>query len=186
MSSKISIFATFILLGWCNPATGLSIKNTEQSIWQEYRIKAEFLYNILKFVSWPGEEDLNTDDWRIGVIADEEVVRIINDSLEQKRVEGRNIAVSAVEAAEDKTDYHVLFIAGNYMQASKNLIQELREDPVLVVGEVDNFASEFGIIGFVQRDDTLRLEINSLRAQNAGLTINYKLASLGSLVDDQS
>jgi len=164
----------------------LTVGETTHATVLEYEAKAGFLYNFLKFVTWPDEKDLGTDDWQIGVIADENVVNTIRETLVQKRVAGRHIAVSAIEACENMEKYHVMFVAGNYMDVSTSLIAELKNFPVLVVGEVPEFAGVHGIIGFVKREDILRLEINPLRARTAGLIISHKLASLGELVDDKS
>jgi hypothetical protein len=149
-------------------------------------MKADFLYNFLKFVTWPDSGQKNTDDWQIGVIGDEAVIEVMRESFIRKRVDGRNIEVNSVDDKDDVERYHLLFITENYMETAADLVACSKNSPVLLVGEVVDFASNYGIIGFVRREDILRLEINPLRARNAGLIINHKLASLAELVRDNS
>ena len=151
----------------------------------EYQVKAGFIFNFLKFVSWPEEIKSNSTSWQIGVMADPAVIRLIRKTLAGKSVEGRPVEITRFQPEMELEGYHVVFISDSFSKSYAQFAKELAESPVLVVGESKDFARNNGIIGFVKKKENLRLEINPTRAKKAGLIISGKLASLAELVEDK-
>lgn len=151
----------------------------------EYQVKAGFIFNFLTFVSWPGEIISNSGSWKIGVMADPAVIRLIRKTLTGKSVDGRPVEITRFQPEMESEGYHVIFITDNFTNSYAEFAAKLAESPVLVIGENKDFARNHGIIGFVKKKENLRLEINPARAKRAGLVISGKLASLSELVEDR-
>ena len=195
MRSRVHLLAAAVMLvAACGPGASWSHADDESPAVLEYQVKAGFVFNFLKFVSWPANAETSWPDdrgrttgaWRIGVIGKRSVVEIIAKTLAGGTIGGRPVEVSAIGENEDPTLCHVVFIEKSHTKSSASLIEMIQNSPVLVVGETPDFARTHGIIGFVKRKDNFRLEINPLRARKAGLVISGKLASLADLVEDKS
>ena len=168
-----------LLLGSCG---SLLHAQNEANAELEYKVKAGFIFNFLKFVSWPKES--HSDSWNIGVIAAEGIVELVSETLAGKTIEGRSVKVFKFNPKAEGQDCHVLFICQKLTDRTSEFSETLRGTPILIVGESKGFAQAHGIIGFVKKGQNLRLEINPSRAKGAGLVISGKLASLAELVED--
>jgi hypothetical protein len=187
MRSKVHTFAALLMLVTaCGSGTFRSYADGDDPAVLEYQVKAGFVFNFLKFVSWPTDAGIPTDVWRIGVIGDRSVVETMSETLAGGTIAGRPVEVSAIGEDADLARCHVVFVEDNYTDASASLVATIRDRPILVVGETRDFARTHGIIGFVRRKNNLRLEINPGRAKEAGLIISGKLASLADLVEEKS
>ena len=151
----------------------------------EYKVKAGFVFNFLKFVSWPNDSVSESESWEIGIIAADGIVDLMREALAGKSVNGRPVRVFEFDPEDKEQSCHVLFICRNLTKESADFTELLREEPVLIVGESQDFARIHGIIGFVKKQQNLRLEINPARAKEAELIISGKLASLAELVEDK-
>jgi hypothetical protein len=64
------------------------------------------------------------------------------------------------------------------------VINTVKDAPILTVGELPGFAPHGGIIGFVMEEGRVRFEINPKAAKRAGLTLSSKLLSLAKVVTE--
>ena len=62
------------------------------------------------------------------------------------------------------------------------ILDGLRGASVLTVGEIDRFAQQGGIIGFLTEENKVRFEINAAVAEHARLKISSKLLALAKTV----
>lgn len=159
----------------------------------EYQVKAGFLFNFAKFVEWPGAALPPGTPLRIGLVASDEVCAVIEQSLAGKLVGDRPLQVERLPAAR-LTDGsplpHMLFVHPDSPRLKEEtgltheeLIAQLGTRPVLLVGESAGFAPAGGMIGFVQRGETLRFQVNLASAQRAGLKLSARLSGLAEIVN---
>ncbi len=62
------------------------------------------------------------------------------------------------------------------------VLQDLKTKSILTVGDMKSFARRGGIVFFVRRKNTVRLEINLRAAERAGLKISAKLLEVAKIV----
>ncbi len=148
----------------------------------EYRVKAGFLFNFLRFTEWPPEALAPDAIFRIAVLADAAAYAQIATALNGKAVNGHKIEVLALDATSDWTGCHLLFLTRDSGVPASLAVSRLRSAPVLLVGETEAFASSGGTIGFVLRGTNIRFQVNLQAAQTAGLRLSSKLASLAEVV----
>lgn len=175
------------LLSAAIPAHSFAAGNTI-----EYQVKAGFLFNFAKFVEWPATSPAAGSNLRLGIVAPDEIFELMTKSLEGKLVGDRPIHVERVTAGDIEkgaTLPQIIFVH----QDIQRLHQELGFNPqqlfalaekqsVLVVGESAGFATSGGIIGFVQRGENLRFQVNLAKAQRAGLKLSSRLSGLAEIV----
>jgi len=149
----------------------------------EARVKAAFLFNFAKFVSWPSQVFKNpSDSFRICVLGPSVVGPALADLAHDKMVDGRPLIVSTVSESTAAMSCQILFVAATSTQKARLLLGELQSRSVLTVGESAGFAAHVGIINFKVEDGRVRFEINPKAAEQAHLQISSRLLSLAQIV----
>lgn len=145
----------------------------------ERNLKAAFLYNFTKYVTWPaGTFSSSSSPIVIGVMGQDEIDSALDAVVSDKTVDGRKIVVRHYRWNQDLTTCQVLFIPASE-SANATQLSQLRNRPVLTVGESPGFAKNFGVVNFVVVSNRVRFEINEKIAKGCGLTLSSKLLSLG-------
>ena len=147
----------------------------------EYEVKAAFLFNFAKFVTWPPTSFNTPDDpLVIGILGTDpfgaELARLAADV----KVQGRPLVVKHGTTAAQLAGCHVLFIGASEQERLVQVLASLRQNgsPALTVGDAEDFLSAGGMIRCVMEQNKVRFEIRPAAAANAGLTISSKLLSL--------
>ena len=79
---------------------------------------------------------------------------------------------------------NLLFIGASEKKRWPAVLESLKTDSVLTVGETVNFAAAGGIINFKRDAGKVSFEINVYAAQRARLKISSKLLSLAKIIKD--
>ena len=139
----------------------------------EYRVKAAFLLNFLKFAQWP---DAGTSDpFVIGVLLPDPFSAELDDAARAATILGRRVEVRRFRKLADVRRCHILFVPRDAELSSADLAQAGR----LTVGETPTFLSSGGIINFYIEDHQVRFEIDPGAAERAGVRINAHVLQLG-------
>lgn len=148
----------------------------------EYQVKAGFLFNFAKFVEWPTNAAGAPDSLRVGILDDGKVHPVIANELAGKRVGERTIEVIRCKSVEDLKRCGMVFVTRSQAGRAGELWKAVADVPVLTVGEFDGFAEHGGCINFVRQGENIRFEVNLAAAEQAGLKISSKLASVAIIV----
>jgi hypothetical protein len=170
-------------VAWLLALLGCLIGFTKQAGAQpslsEYQVKALFLFNFAKYVDWPVEAFARPETpITIGLIGTGSCLESLQKIVEGKRVSNRAIVIQQLEKPEDIVKCQILFISSSEKKRVGEILRDVSDKPVLTVSEVDQFADQGGVIGFVKRDGKVRLEINLNAARQAKLEISSKLLSV--------
>ena len=174
---KIVVCFSFILL-----LAGLfEYAHTQERL--EYKVKAAFLYNFAKFVEWPDlQENDPTLPFILGVLGGDPFGPEL-DIISSKNINGRHILIKRFQTIDDVTACNMLFIGLSRPAMLKEALKKIHGQPILSIGETEDFAQSGGIIGFVEKQNRIRFEINLKAAQSAGLNISSKLLKLAIIVE---
>jgi len=149
----------------------------------EYLIKAGFIYNFAKLVEWPASASAQGNPITIGVLGNDSFADVLDRTVDGKKIDGRSFVVKRMRW-KDLKDYncHILFIAAQESAHADEVIQGLKNLPVLTISETAGFAKRGGMINFTLQDSKVRFEANVDAAKQAGLNISSRLLSLASIV----
>ena len=163
---------------------------------REYQIKAAFLYNFVKFTDWPGEPvadgskpstiDSN-EPMTIGIIGEDPFGDAF-EPIKDKRVKGRKIVLKRFKGLEESKQSneqikgvrkcHLLFICRSQKEQLGEIIDLVKDRPVLTVADMQGFLESGGMINFIVEENKIRFEINLTAARHAGLRISSRLLGL--------
>jgi hypothetical protein len=149
----------------------------------EYAVKAAYLYNFAKFVEWPPEAFARNDSplWICVVGANPfgDMLAMLSD----KRVEKHPVEVRYLPTAAGLDQCHIVFIGRAEQGRFKTMLAKLVRLPVLTVSDIDNFARMGGMIGLVEADQRIRFDINLTTARLANLKLSSQLLKLAFIVE---
>jgi hypothetical protein len=155
----------------------------------EDELKAVFLFNFAKYVSWPART-FPDGTLRVCALAEGRFTRRLDAVITGETVDGRAVVRPAAPRLQAIADTcHILYVSAAEQTRLDEVLAAVHAAPVLTVGETDAFRARGGMVTFVKDGDRVRFDINQTEAQRAGLTISSRLLRLArrvSLVEDRS
>jgi hypothetical protein len=131
----------------------------------EPEVKAAFVAKFAGFVKWPAGGGLTNT---IGVAGDDAVGGALGGMAKVKKS----------KRPEDLKTCQIVFIPSSERANLGAILAGLAGTAVLTVSDIDGFAKQGGMIGFVKDGDKVRFEINNGVAKRAGLAIDVRLLKL--------
>ena len=156
-------------------AVAAQARPAAQDVSKEYRVKAAFLYNFVKFVEWPSRTE--PGPIVICVAGRDPFGSILDDTIRGETVRGRTLAARVI--LEPDPGCHVTFVPTG---AAPAYLRAARGTPTLTVGESLDFIQQGGLIRFYLDGGTVRFEINRDGAERSGVRISSRLLQLARLV----
>ena len=147
----------------------------------EYKIKAGYIYNFTKFITWP-EDDGKT--FNVCIWGDDPFGDSIK-LMENKTALGRPIKLFKFNNGPQRDQHcHILYMndPGNDAPALKDALVIRDLDNTLTVGESEEFTKQGGMIGFVNRQDKIKIQINVNALKQSRLTVSAKLLEVAEIV----
>jgi hypothetical protein len=156
-------------------ATAFTMAAAAQDRPLEYRVKAAYLYNFVKFVEWPEPPARIT----ICVAGANPFGDLLSDLVRNERVRG--IPLEARVIADPDSGCHVLFVPSGI--TPQPFLRPTLNTPTLTVGETPGFIEQGGIVRFYQDGANVRFEISREAADRRRLRISARLLQLAKIVE---
>lgn len=153
---------------------------------KEYLVKAAFLYNFVKFVEWPDAKAISQQSSiDICVVGDSPLMRTGNVF---KAASTAKLNLSLVEERNVKNvpgHCHIAFISRSLEGKRSEVLAGLKGQPVLTVSDMDDFAENGGMIGFVMSDNKVKVAVNKKAVTDAGMRVDAQLLEIALKVIDR-
>ncbi|HUZ96981.1 MAG TPA: YfiR family protein [Edaphobacter sp.] len=148
-----------------------------------YKVKAAFLFHFAQLVDWPSDA-FNSGDQSLNlcIFDDEPHLQELQSALEGKPIGTRVVHVRRLRQTQPLQGCSILFLGRNEGRRQSATLRSLHGQPVLTVGESNNFLSEGGIIRLHLVQDKVRFDINVGVADSSRLKISSRLLLLASSV----
>ncbi|MES2375987.1 MAG: YfiR family protein [Bacteroidota bacterium] len=148
----------------------------------EYQVKAAFLYNFTRFVSWPSSAfNSSTAPFVIGIVGRDPFGSYLEDVIDQEKVDEHPIVVQRYRDVKDINNCQILYIPAGDDDKIKEVISAVAHQNVLTVSDADKFVNWGGVISFFKEDNKLRVQINIAAAKAAGVEISSKLLKISKI-----
>lgn len=156
-----------------------------QTSMAEYQVKALFLCNFIKYVTWPAAAMPGvTSPIVIGILGQDNFDDSLTQAVEGKNFNGRAIMIKHLSAGDDPSGCAILFVSESENSRLGGILGRIGTLPILTVGEDESFLQKGGIINFMLKDGKIHLAINLAGAQRANLQISSKLLSVADVVKE--
>ena len=167
---------------------GFAGTGTDQSVPVEKvrvaRIKAAFLYHFAQFSAWP-EEALGDAAMPIRLcILGKDPFGSALEQLQGKTVHNRPLEIRHLPVGASARGCHLVFMGPMPKQVLQTSLKQLQNQPVLTVGEGEDFLKQGGIVRLVEEKNRVRFEINVMAARRAGLQLSARLLRLARIYEE--
>ena len=151
-------------------------------VFNEYQVKAAFLYTFAKFVEWPPQAFSSPSAAiTICVLGEDPFGSFLDDAVRGKTVEGRPLAVYRLTDLPTGHECKILFIATSERRRMPSLLAS-SPPGLLTVGDTAEFAAQGGVIGLRLDGERIRLSVNLTAAGKAKVRISSRLLSLANII----
>jgi hypothetical protein len=154
--------------------------------YRESRVKAAFLFNFTKFVTWPETAFGNSRSPLVLAVFDPELYAAVSESLAGRQVGGRVLEVCKVAGIDEALDSHLLFIGAAEASRLDKLLAAVADRPILTVSDIDGFAARGGMVELFKEERKLRFGVRLAAVRKAGLNISSEVLRLASFVQGAS
>jgi len=179
------IFRLLLLLFLFLMLSGLKAIPIEAAASDPSEVKAAFVYNFIKFVSWPSETwPPDASGIALCVMGNDPLGSALH-SLSGKTANGKMLTVKRVTRREETSDCQILYICRSEAKEMREILRR-EKTGVLTIGDMKHFASSGGIINFVLTDNRVSFEINTDAATAGGIRISSQLLRLATIVRKDS
>jgi hypothetical protein len=144
------------------------------------QVKAAMLYNAAKFVEWSGASRPETG--LVICILGKPAIAPSIEGLEGRLVQGHQIRVQQATSVNDIGACHVVFVGEGERRNLPAILAGASRKGILTVSDMDRFAMQGGVLGLVEFEGKVKLEVNIEAAQQANLKISSQLLKLARIV----
>jgi hypothetical protein len=165
---KISLIIMFSLFM-------LNTSNCVAQKFTKHEIKAAYVYNFIRFVTWSVEKKTIT----IGIIGNNEFTEVVKSKLTNQNIGNIPLKVIQFSEPQDYTICDVIYITKDNEINNNTILKQIKNKSILSISEVDDFCLNGGIINFIEGDNgNYFFEINQKRALEEKIQISSKLLKL--------
>lgn len=176
MKRKTRIRTSFVALLLFIGAGSLRSQETD------YKAYTLFIYNFMKYVEWP--ENNSKGDFVICVVGESPIMKELQVLASTKKLKGRTIILKRCDSPEESSAAHLVFVPSSKSSLIKNIKEQTKGKPLLIVGEREGLARKGAGISFVTLDeDALKFDINKKEIETRQLKVSNSLINLGMVIN---
>lgn len=152
-------------------------RSFSQSI--NYRSQSLFIYKFTKYIYWP--ENKTTNNFVIGVYGNSPIFNELTTMASIKKAgKGQTIEVKKIRSPHEIKDMHLVYITSSKSREVKQVAEQVRDKPILVVAERGGLAKKGACINFmIMENNMLRFEVNMNELKKHSLKMDKELLKLG-------
>ncbi len=143
----------------------------------EYDVKAAFLINFARYVEWPPGARRG-QSFGLCVLEPDPFGPRLEAVVAGESWSGRAISVHRLPDTQDLHNCHLLYVPAGAIRTFRAAMPAIASQPILTVGESEDFADAGGMIEMIVDHNKVRFAISQRAAEAAGLRISSRLLRL--------
>jgi hypothetical protein len=151
----------------------------------EANVKAVFLFNFAKYVTWPpvnvGER--SPAEVRVCVTANDAFFALLKSAVQGEDIDGKPLLPIALDGLDEAKTCQILYVGDSRTADAKAWFDAVKGSQVLTVA--DGPLNDDTVIAFTRDDNRIRFDINRAAASRRSLNISSKLLRLARQVRDR-
>lgn len=174
--------ARIAVLLLCALAMGLTPARAVAQGELELKVKAAFLFNFLKFVTWPpGRAPTAAAPPVLCVVGAADFAAVLAETVRDKEVGGYEVRVLNLAPGESLASCHAAYLPASSADKAEAQLRGTAGYSVLTVHEADQ-AVPSGVVRFFLEDRRVRFEINTTAAEREHLQVSSRLLGVATRV----
>jgi len=144
--------------------------------YNENLIKAAYIERITRFVEWPANEKLTSQDlFIIGVYEEDVFFDILNTVFKEKLIKEHKVKVISIKLPEQINTCNICYISAKAKSSIGKFIDSANSSGVLLISDTPGFSKAGVHINFYIEEEKLKFEINEKSMVSAGFKVSYLL-----------
>lgn len=149
----------------------------------EYKVKAAFLVNFVRYAEWPAKAFADpADPFVVAVLGTDPFGEHLDSAFKGRKAGDRGIRIVRAKRMEDMGPVHLLFVAASERDRLKKVLEAVKGRATLVVGDAEGFAKQGVAINLYVEEKSVRFEINPDAAARHEIGLSSKLLKLARIV----
>jgi hypothetical protein len=149
-----------------------------EEVSQEYQLKAAFLVNFSRFLTWP-EQSFPPEQQEITFcIAGKNPFGATLSAVEGKKINGRNVKVVFAGSLQRLPQCHLLYVSSSEKNDLAVFLSRIGQNSMVTVSDIPGFVAAGGSIEFVIKDDRLSFVINNADLKKRGIQASAAMLDL--------
>ncbi len=158
------------------PVAGLAPMARAETVPNEYALKSVFLYNFIRFISWPETAFSGRNaPLVIGVLGEDPFGSLLQEAVQNETFRGRPIVIEHYRSPREIRSCHLLFVGASEAGRINEVLAAVAGDSTVTVGETEDFVTRGGMIALTTDRNRVRLVINPETLRAAKLDVSSKL-----------
>ncbi len=153
----------------------------------EYEVKAVLLGRIAQYIEWPQDSTnaRSNDTIVISVLGKNPFGTILNKvyAPDGQKIKEKIVRIRYIQSIRQIETSQILFIATSEKGQLKEILQYIKNKPILTIGDTNDFGEAGVHLNFYLADNKTRFELNESSANTAGLQVDYRLRAIAKIVD---
>lgn len=187
-SEKVNGFAVFLIfaIGVC------TTQNADSQLQSAHidQIKAAFILNIVRFVSWPDEVYTERIEYFSLCLYGENPVNKALFNIKGKKVGGRVLNVTQVESFAESNSCHALVLSDHVLEKFREDVYPGLQRPILTIADFTNREESHTmhqdiLVALVRNGARIGFQINLNKSREVGLWMSSKLLKLATIVGEE-
>lgn len=159
----------------------------ESNIDRVDKIKAAFILNIVRFISWPDGVYEQQDTQLLLCLYRSNSINNAVNTIDGKKVGGKFIDVVLVESLSESQNCNILLIANDEMDGFIDEVQPGLNRPMLTIADFTERESAHAfhqdvLIALVRNGSRISFQVNFQKSRQLGLWMSSKLLKLATIV----
>lgn len=143
----------------------------------EYKVKAAFLLNFAKFITWPASVQ-PVDAFTLCIVGSDPFGAALA-GIEAKEVGGKRVRLRyPATNADELGQCRMVFVSRTEQKQVARLVGQLGGTSVVLVSDIEGFVESGGTFEFKDQGGRLSFIINNSKAKKQGLSISSSLLNL--------
>jgi hypothetical protein len=169
------VVASFAAAGEDRPAP-------QDASFNEYDVKAVFLYHFTRYMQWP--EEAEPEAFTIVVLGRSEILAPLQEIARKKTVGAKPLVVRQCLEIGQVGRPQILFIAKAAAPGLAQVLEKTRGTDILTVSEGEGLGGQGVAVNFVLREGNIKFEISEKALQEARIQTSSQLLKLAILIDE--
>lgn len=185
MLAKIGKTLVLLVFFLCTASPVAEITDSGKTL----TLKAAYLFNLLKFTSWPDERFENdSSPIRVAIPSNNAVGVIFKKASGRRKAGGRTVEAVRYNSGEELKavviQCHVVFVGSEYIEQMVDIYEMALRSDTLLVGDAKEITKKGGMveIGLDENGERMEFRFNIEELKRTDITISSKLIRLSKTV----
>lgn len=152
---------------------------------REYTLKSVYIEKFTRFTNWPpgcGMEN-KEEPFSIHVLGNQAFSEMLKNIFSFQKIYQKPVEVKLLDKWKKMGECHILYISGDYEEELSQLLESIKDRPMLTISDTEGFAEKGVIINFYIERNKLRFEVNETALHESPLEMNFFLLDMAKIVD---